>query len=67
MGGGPRLCIGNGFAKMETALLLATLARRFKPEPILGRPPVPQPSITLRPKDRIRTKLHERRPLGEEP
>ena len=61
-GGGPRLCIGSGFAKMEAALLLATVAQRFKQEPVWGRPPVPQPSITLRPKDGIRTRLHERRP-----
>ena len=61
-GGGPRLCIGNGFAKMEAALLLATVAQRFRLEPVSGRPPVPQPSITLRPKDGIRTRLHERRP-----
>ena len=29
-GGGPRLCIGNNFALMEAALLLATIARRFR-------------------------------------
>ncbi len=30
-GGGPRICIGNGFAMMEAVLLLATIARRFRP------------------------------------
>jgi cytochrome P450 len=59
-GGGPRLCIGNGYAKMEAVLLLATIAQRFRLEPVSGRPPVPQPSITLRPKDGIRARLHER-------
>lgn len=61
-GGGPRLCIGNGFAKMEAVLLLATVAQRFKLEPVSGRSPVPQPSITLRPRDGIKSRLHERQP-----
>ena len=65
-GGGPRLCIGNGFAKMEAALLLATVAQRFRLEPISGGPPVAQPSITLRPRDGIRTRLHERQPRPKE-
>ncbi len=61
-GGGPRLCIGSGFAKMEAVLLLATVAQRFKLEPVSGRLPVAQPSITLRPRDGIKTRLHERQP-----
>ena len=28
-GGGPRICIGNNFALMEAALVLATIARSF--------------------------------------
>lgn len=28
-GGGPRICIGNGFAMMESVLLLATLAQQY--------------------------------------
>ena len=48
-GGGPRLCIGSGLAKMEAVLVLATVARRFRLEPVPGRRPVPKPSITLRP------------------
>ena len=36
-GGGPRVCIGNNFALMEAALLLATIGQRFRftlePEP----------------------------------
>ena len=29
-GGGPRVCIGNNFALMEAALLLATITQRYK-------------------------------------
>ncbi|HZG82885.1 MAG TPA: cytochrome P450, partial [Brevibacillus sp.] len=29
-GGGPRICIGNNFALMEAALLLATIAQRYR-------------------------------------
>jgi cytochrome P450 len=30
--GGPRQCIGNGFALLEAVLVLATLAQQFRPE-----------------------------------
>ena len=53
-GGGPRLCIGNSFAKMEAVLLLSTIARKFKLLPAGKKPPVPDPSITLRPKGGMR-------------
>lgn len=61
-GGGPRLCIGQSFAKMEAALLLTTIAQKFKLELAAGPPPVPQPSITLRPKRGIRVKLRKSTP-----
>ena len=48
-GGGPRMCIGNGFATMEAQLVLATLAQRLKFELVPGHPVVLEPSITLRP------------------
>ena len=49
-GGGPRICIGNGFAMMETRLLLATIAqrRRLALEP--GHRVALDPLVTLRPK-----------------
>jgi cytochrome P450 len=49
-GGGPRLCIGQQFAMMESMLMLATIAQRFDLELMPGQRIVPQPSITMRPK-----------------
>lgn len=48
--GGPRQCIGNGFAMMEAQLILATVLQRFNPALQPGHPVVAQPLITLRPK-----------------
>jgi cytochrome P450 len=50
-GGGPRQCIGNGFAMMEAALVLATILRRVRLELVPGQRVRPEPMITLRPKD----------------
>ena len=49
-GGGPRQCIGNGFAMMEAELVLATLAQKFRFELVPGHPVDAEPSITLRPR-----------------
>ena len=59
-GGGPRLCIGQSFAKMEAALLLATIAQKFRMKLSGDQRANPQPSITLRPKNGVRVKLEER-------
>ncbi len=48
-GGGPRKCIGEGFAWTEGILLLATLARRWRFGRCGAPPPRTQPLITLRP------------------
>ncbi|HJQ36775.1 MAG TPA: cytochrome P450 [Thermoanaerobaculia bacterium] len=55
-GGGSRVCIGEGFAWMEGVLLLATLAQRWRLEPV-SREVQAQASITLRPKGGIRMRL----------
>ncbi len=49
-GGGPRGCIGEGFAWMEMILTVATLAQQWKLELVPGHRVVPQPLVTLRPK-----------------
>lgn len=51
-GGGPRVCIGNNFAMMEAALIIATVGQRFGLRLADGHPPVElEPLITLRPKN----------------
>lgn len=48
-GGGPRKCIGEGFAWMEAVLVLATLARRWRLRPVAGTDVGYEALITLRP------------------
>lgn len=56
-GGGPRVCIGEHFAKIQATLVLATLMQRieFTLEP--GQIVEPEPGITLTPKYGIRMKV----------
>jgi cytochrome P450 len=49
-GGGPRQCIGEGFAWMEGLLVLATLAQQWQLRLLPGHPVVPHPLVTLRPR-----------------
>ena len=60
-GGGPRVCIGEGFAWMEGVLLLATLAQRWRLRLEPGQEIAPAPSITLRPRRGLRMVLERRR------
>jgi cytochrome P450 len=48
-GGGPRLCIGKGFALMEAPLVLATILQRCRLELLAGREVRPLALATLRP------------------
>ena len=61
-GGGPRQCIGNAFALMEAALILATIARKFRLLLVANHPVVPLASITLRPRHGVRVTLESRQP-----
>lgn len=56
-GGGPRQCIGNGFAMMEACLLLAAIAQRFRLTLVPGQRVTPTPYVTLRPEPGIRMLL----------
>jgi len=59
-GDGPRRCIGQGFALMEAAVVIGTLAQRFRLRLVPGHPVVPEPLVTLRPRHGIRMRLHAR-------
>jgi cytochrome P450 len=59
-GGGPRVCIGAGFAMMEATLLLATIAQRYRMRLTPNQRIKPLASITLRPKNGIRVELQQR-------
>jgi cytochrome P450 len=49
-GGGPRRCIGESFAWMETVMVLATLAQNWRLRFVTGHPVALHQLITLRPK-----------------
>jgi len=46
-GGGPRVCIGNGFALMEAHLIVAAMARRYRLRLLPGHPIALNAQITL--------------------
>ncbi|HKP61421.1 MAG TPA: cytochrome P450 [Polyangiales bacterium] len=60
-GGGPRICIGNHFAWMETQLVLATWLQRARFE-LVDAEALPQyePLITLRPRGGIQMRVRAR-------
>ena len=60
-GGGPRLCIGNHFAMMETTLLLAHMVQQYDFELVKSHPVAMHPSVTLRPKHGIRLVVNKRK------
>jgi cytochrome P450 len=59
-GDGPRRCIGQGFALLEAALVLGTIAQQFRMRLVPGHPVVPEPLVTLRLRYGIRMTLHAR-------
>ncbi|WP_026605943.1 cytochrome P450 [Methylocapsa acidiphila] len=56
-GGGPRVCIGNGFAMAEAQTILATLAQRCRLRPAPDHEVKPIGLVTLRPKDGVWMKI----------
>ena len=59
-GGGPRVCIGNGFALMEARLILATVAQRFQLSLEPDQKIVPIQLVTVRPNGPVRMRLARR-------
>jgi cytochrome P450 len=54
--GGPRQCIGNGFALLEAVLVVATLAQRFRPE-LVGPFPEMEFRVICRPRGDVPMRL----------
>ena len=63
-GDGPRRCIGQGFATLEAAIVIGTLAQRFQFRLAPGHPVEPEPLVTLRPRHGIHMILHARSQTG---
>jgi cytochrome P450 len=59
-GGGPRICIGNQLALVESQLVLAMIVREFAPSLAPGHRLRLDPSTTLRPADPLRMALTPR-------
>ncbi|GAC1539809.1 MAG: cytochrome P450 [Polyangiales bacterium] len=61
-GGGPRICIGLAFARMEAILLLAAIAREVKLHVLPDQKIEPMASVTLRPRHGLRVRVERRAP-----
>ncbi|MGB1016889.1 MAG: cytochrome P450, partial [Nannocystaceae bacterium] len=59
-GGGARVCIGNHFARMETILVLATLAQKLTYKPINIENLELRGRVTLRPSGPVMATIHHR-------
>ncbi len=59
-GGGPRICIGNSFAMMESVLLLTTIAQRYSVKATAPEEVTPLPTMTLRPTSGVKALLRRR-------
>ncbi len=60
-GGGRRACVGASFAELETVLVLATIARRFRLELTASGMPAPVAQVTLRTGRNLPMRLRRRR------
>jgi cytochrome P450 len=56
-GDGPRICIGAHLATLESVLLLATIAQRYRLDMVDKRPLCLVPSLTLRPRGGLRMQV----------
>ena len=60
-GAGPRVCIGNGFAMMEMALILATIIQQFEVRLVAGDDQVAvEASLAIRPRGGLRVHITPR-------
>lgn len=59
---GPRICIGAGFAWLESSLILAQLLRHYRFEYVAEREPKPVGRLTIRSENGIWLRIRKRRP-----
>jgi cytochrome P450 len=59
-GGGPRICIGAGFAMSEALIILAMLGQRYRLRLVEGFPVEPVGLITLRPRHGLQMTIERR-------
>jgi cytochrome P450 len=59
-GGGPRICIGMGFAMQEAMIILAMIAKRYRLQLVQGQTVEPVARITLRPRNGLKMRLISR-------
>lgn len=59
-GAGPRLCIGQSFARIEGTLILSALARRLRLELTPQGVPAVEPLVTLRPHGGLKLRVSQR-------
>jgi cytochrome P450 len=57
-GGGPRQCIGSGFAMLEACLVLVTMLQHYHFRLVPDQQVVAKPGVTLRPRDGIRVQIN---------
>ena len=55
--GGARKCIGNRFAMAQMPIVVAMVAQRFRVDLLPGETVVPEPAISLRPRDPVMVTL----------
>jgi len=59
-GAGPRVCIGQGFATTQVALILATVAQRYQVSVLPGQEFAPRGTLALRPPPNVRARIFAR-------
>jgi cytochrome P450 len=63
-GGGPRMCIGMGFALTELQMVLSRIVQRYRLELASAHPVVLEPVVTLRPKGGLPMRLRRQAPIA---